>query len=414
VDQLFETAAGIDVHRDIVVVTVRRRRGHKDELETKTFETFRDDLVAMTSWLGAQGVQVVGLESTGVYWKPVIRAIKEHLPSVHAWLLNPTHIKQMPGRKSDVTDSQWISRLVLYGHVSPSFLPSADLCELRELTRHRTKVVGDRSRYKNRIIKSLEANGVKLASACSDVFGRTGRAILDALVNGEDMTPAKIAELARGSLRSKVDLLSRAVRDTLVPSTAAVLHQMLRRLDSLDEDVRDLDHQIAGRLNPYTDQVARLSEVPGIDEVAAASILAETGPDLASFPTARHLSSWAGLSPGSNESAGKVKAAPTRKGNKYLRTILVQCIQSAKKTKNTFWQRRYRQLTRLGPKKAAVALARRLLHTIFALLRSGQTYRDPDLTPPPPHRLQRMVHNLSNRLQALGFDVTLTPRQGVS
>jgi len=411
---MFEIAAGIDVHRDTVVVTVRRRRERTDELETKTFETFRDDLVEMTSWLGSKGVQVVGLESTGVYWRPVIRAIKERLPSVQTWVLNPNHIKQMPGRKSDVTDSQWISRLVLYGHVSPSFLPSADLCELRELTRHRTKVVADRTRYKNRIIKSLESNGVKLASVCSDVFGETGRAILDALVKGEDMTPARIAECARGSLRDKVDLLSRAVRDTLVPSTATVLRQMLLRFDSLDDDIRDLDAQILSLLAPYTEQVPRLCEVPGVDSVAAASILAETGPDLLSFPTARHLASWAGLSPGSNESAGKAKPAPTRKGNKYLRTILVQCVQSAKKTKGTFWQRRYRQLVRLGPKKAAVALARRLLHTIYALLRFRQSYKDPDLTPPPPHRLSRIVNNLATRIEALGFKVTIEARQTVS
>jgi len=413
-DRMFEVAAGIDVHRDTVVVTVRRRLNGREEQKTKTFDTFRDSLVAMTSWLASEGVQVVGLESTGVYWQPVVRALKEHLTTARVWLLNSAHVKQMPGRKSDVTDSQWLSRLVMYGHVSPSFLPSADLCELRKLTRHRTKVVADQTRYKNRIIKELEASGVKLASVCADPLGKTARAILDVLIEGEDVTPERIAALARGTLRRKVDLLARAVRDTLTPSTAIVLRQMLVRLDSLDADIHALDREIARLLIPYRDHIARLSEIPGIDCVAAGSILAETGPDLTSFPTPRHLASWAGLSPGSNESGGKAKPAPTRKGNKYLRTTLVQAATSAKATKQTFWQRRYRQLVRLGPKKALVALARRLLHTVYAMLRFSRPYKDPDLTPVPPHRLQRTVQALTSRLESLGFHVALQPRPSVS
>jgi transposase len=413
-DHMFEVAAGIDVHRDVVVVSIRRRIDRTDRVTTRTFEAFRDSLVAMTAWLQSEGVQVVGLESTGVYWRPVIRAIHEVLPSVQVWLLNPADIKQMPGRKTDVNDSQWISRLVLYGHVRPSFLPPTAFGELRELTRHRTKVVADQTRYKNRIIKCLESNGIKLASVCSDCLGKTGRAILDALVAGEDMSPAKIAELAHGSLRDKVDQLSRAVRDTLVPASATVLRQLLRRLDSLDEDIKALDADIARGLDPYREHVSRLCDMPGVDKIAAASILAETGTDLTAFPSPRHLASWAGLSPGSNESAGKAKAAPTRKGNKYLRTILVQCAQSARATKDSFWMRRYRQLIRLGPKKAIVALARRLLHTLYALLRFNRTYQEPDLLPPPPHRLRRQIQNLIARLDTLGFDVLPRPAPDVS
>jgi transposase len=413
-ERMFDVAAGIDVHRDTVVVTVRRRLSGRDEQKTRTFETFRDSLVAMTAWLASEGTQVVGLESTGVYWQPVVRALKEHLPAVHVWLLNAAHVKQMPGRKSDVTDSQWLSRLVMYGHVSPSFLPSADLCELRKLTRHRTKIVADHTRYKNRIIKELEASGVKLASVCSDPLGQTARAILDALIEGEDISPERVAALARGTLRRKVDLLARAVRDTLTLSTAIILRQMLVRLDSLAADIHALDTEITRLVQPYHEHVVRLCEIPGIDCVAAGSILAETGPDLTSFPTPRHLASWAGISPGSNESAGKAKQAPTRKGNKYLRTILVQCATSAKGTKGTFWQHRYRQLVRLGPKKATVALARRLLHTVYAVLRFSRPYQDPELAPLPPHRLQRTVQTLTARLESLGFQVALQPRPCVS
>lgn len=411
-ERIFEVSAGIDVHRDKVLVSVRRVRNTQEEVKTKTFETFHDGLTAMAEWLLAERVEVVGMESTGVYWHPVVRAVERALPKAVIWVVNPAHVKKVPGRKTDVTDSQWLAKLVMYGLVSPSFLAPPELQELRKLTRHRTKLTADQTRYKNRILKEVESSGIKIATVCADVFGKTGRALLDATIDGKVLDEAQIAPLARGTLRDKVPLLARAVQGSLTPSTAFVMRQLLRRFDDLTDDLSALESEIRQCAQPMNAELQRLSQIPGIDEVAAAAILAEMGPDMSVFPSAKHLSSWSGLSPGSEESAGKSKKVPTRKGNKYLRTTLVQVAICAKKTKGTFWQRKFRRLARLGPKKAAVALARSLLGVIFHMLADGSDYREPDTIPPPPHRLRVRVANLTSQLKALGFDVALSQATG--
>lgn len=408
-ERMFEVAVGIDVHRDELSVSVRHRRaGMADRLDTKKFETFHDGLTAMTTWLKEQGAEVVGLESTGVYWQPVVRAIQSSLPQAVVWLVNPAQVKKVPGRKTDVSDSQWLSKLVMYGLVSPSFLAPVELQELRKLTRHRTKLTSDQTRYKNRILKELESDGVKLPSVCSDTLGKTGRALLDAMLKGETFDESSIARLARGNLRKKLPDLLRAVHCPLTPSTIVVLKQLLRRFDDLTSDISDLESEIRRLLSPMTADVQRLIQIPGVDEVAAAAILAEIGADMSVFPSAKHLASWGGLSPGSEESAGKPKKAPTRKGNKYFRTILVQVATCARKTKGTFWQRKFGRLSRLGPKKAAVALARSLAGVIFHLLADRSDYREPDTIPPPPHRIRTRVAALTRQLEELGFKVALT------
>ncbi len=408
-ERMFEVAAGIDVHRDTVVVSVRRRRAAgPDELATQTFETFHDGLVAMTKWMQEKMVEAIGLESTGVYWLPVVRAIQRAMPKVVVWLVNPTEVRKVPGRKTDVSDSQWLSKLVMYGLVSPSFLASDELQELRKLTRHRTKLTGDQTRYKNRIIKEVESSGIKLASVCTDVLGKTGRALLDALLAGKPLDEPAIGELAQGSLKHKAAQLLRAVQGDISRSSIFVLRQLLRRLDDLSQDISQLESEVERLMQPMTGAVDRLVQIPGFDEVAAAAVLAEIGADMSVFPSAKHLASWGGLSPGSEESAGKAKNAPTRKGNKYLRTILVQVAMSAKNTKGTFWQRKFRRLARLGPKKAAVAVARSLLGVVYHMLADGTPYREPDTIPPPPHRLRARLSALAAQIEALGFRVALS------
>jgi transposase len=410
-ERMFEVAAGLDVHRDTVVATIRRRRPKQaDAVETRTFDTFHDGLVAMTQWLGQQEVEVAGLESTGVYWQPVARAIQRALPKVTLWLVNPLHVKKVPGRKTDVSDSQWLSKLVMYGLVSPSFLPSTELQELRLLTRHRTKLTADQTRYKNRILKAMESGGIKLATVCSDALGATGRALLDAMLAGQHLDKEQIEHLAHGQLRKKVPDLLRAVQGELSPSTVIVVRQLLSALDQIAVDIAALERQIERLTTPMRRDIDRLTQAPGIDEVAAATIIAEIGLDMSVFDSAKHIASWSGLSPGSDESAGKSKNAPTRKGNKYLRTILVQVAMAAKNTKGTFWQAKFRRLARLGPKKAAVALAHSILGSIFHMLRDAVDYREPHLVPPPPHRLRARVAALTAQLGTLGFDVTLAVR----
>lgn len=408
-ERMFDISAGLDVHRDTVVVSIRQRRSERGELvETRTFETFHDGLAAMTAWLEERGAEVAGIESTGVYWQPVARAIQRTLPKLVVWLVNPLHVKKVAGRKTDVSDSQWLSKLVMYGLVSPSFLPSVELQELRKLTRHRTKLTADQTRFKNRILKEMESGGVKLPSVCSDALGKTARALLEAMIAGQRPDQDTIKRLARGSLRNRVPDLLRAVQGELSPSTVIVLRQLLRQLDQIASDVAALDGHIHRLTRPMKADLERLIQVPGIDEVAGSAIVAEIGTDMSEFISAKHIASWAGLSPGSEESAGRSKQAPTRKGNKYLRTILVQVAMAAKNTKGTYCQSKFRRLARLGPKKAAVALARSLLSSIFHMLRDAVDYREPQTIPPPPHRVRARVSALTSQLQALGFSVTLT------
>jgi transposase len=419
-ERMFDISAGLDVHRDTVVVSIRRRRSKQsDQVQTRTFETFHDGLAAMVEWLEEQGVEVAGMESTGVYWQPIARAIQRKLGKVLLWLVNPHQVKKVAGRKSDVSDSQWLSKLVMYGLVSPSFLPSVELQELRKLTRHRTKLTADQTRFKNRILKEMESGGVKLATVCSDALGKTARGLLDAMLAGQRLDEDSIKRLARGTLRKRVPDLLRAVQGELSPSTVIVLRQLLRWLDELASDIATLEGHIHRLTSPMRADIERLTQVPGIDEVAASAIIAEIGTDMSSFGSAKHIASWGGLSPGSEESAGKSQNAPTRKGNKYLRTIMVQGAMAAKNTKGTYCQSKFRRLARLGPKKAAVALARSMLCSIFHMLKDGVDYREPQTIPPPPHRVRARVAALTDQLAALGFVVTLSsssakPAQTVS
>ena len=409
-EAIFNVAAGIDVHRDILVVSVRRRgeRG-REQVETRTYSTFHDGLVQMVAWFDEQEVPVVGLESTGVYWKPVVLALRERSPSRQVWLVNPAEVKQVPGRKTDVKDSEWLSKLVMHGLVAPSFLPPAEQAELRELTRFRAKVVGNKTRCANRIVKVLESSGIKLASVCSDPLGKSARAMFEALLEGTK-TVDEIADLARGRLRLKIPELRRALAGTFTEANRFILRQLLADLSHIERDIQALDEQIAQRLEPWQREVELLLSMPGLDRVAIASILAETGPDMSVFGTADKLAAWGGVCPGSNESAGKPKRAPTRKGDKYLRTILVQAAQAGKNMRGSFWREVYHRLVaRLGQPKTTMAIARKMLVAVFYMLRDGVLYSRPSPPSPSPTTVQRKVQRLTQQLAGLGFDVQLSP-----
>jgi Transposase and inactivated derivatives len=403
---LYEVSAGIDVHRDTVVVSIRKRdtRG-KEQVETRTFETFHDSLVQMSAWLDEHQVPIVGLESTGVYWKPVVRALQLGSSRRVLWLVNPAEVKKVPGRKTDVKDSEWLSKLVMHGLVSPSFLPPPELEELRKLTRYRTRLIAEQTSCKNRVLKELESSGVKLASVCSDVFGKSGRAMLDALLEGS-CSAAEIADLALGRMRSKLDTIARAVDGGFSAATQFVLKQLRGRLDQIQSDLQALDAEIQQRLVAYQPEVELLKSVPGLELTSIAAVVAETGPDMSVFGSADQLAAWSGLAPGSNESAGKTKSAPTRKGDKYLRTMLVQAAWAAVKTRGAFWKQKFGQLVaRLGPKKAIVAIARKMLVAIFYILRDATPYRAPEPAAPSPKSIRRLIE----RVEALGFQVTPRP-----
>jgi transposase len=409
-ETLFKVSAGIDVHQDTVVVSIRQRDDReREKVETRTFETFHDTLVQMVAWLDEHEVEVVGLESTGVYWKPVVRALKIGSPCRLVWLVNPAEVKKVPGRKTDVNDSQWLSKLVMHGLVRPSFLPPLEQEELRKLTRFRTRLLAERTSIKNRILKEMEAAGIKLASVCSEPLGKSGRNMLDALLAGTQ-TPAQIAQLALGALRTKIPTLERAVCGSFSEATRFVLKQMVAHLDQIQRDMNALDEQIQMRLAGYEKEEDLLQPMPGLDRVAIAAVLAEIGGDMSVFGGADQISAWSGLCPGSNESAGKSKSAPTRKGDKYLRTILVQAAWCAVRTRGCFWKQKFSQIVkRLGPKKAIVAIARKMLVAIYYMLRDRVPYQQPTAPVPSNAKAKRMVQQYTARLAALGFEVHLTP-----
>jgi transposase len=406
-EKFFNVAAGIDVHKETLVVSIRTSRArHDKDVETRTFGTFHDEIVEMVAWLDEHKVEVVGLESTGVYWKPAVRALRSLSPNCVVWLVNPAEVKRVPGRKTDVSDSQWLARLVMHGLVNPSFVPTVQLDDLRKLTRFRIKLIGEQTSQKNRIIKELEATGIKLASVCSEPLGASGRAMIQALVEGSK-TPAQIADLARGLLRKKLVELERAVSVPLGAASRFILRTLLEQLTYCDRTLAVVDEQIRAMLEPYQKEAALLDTVPGINAVSTAAIIAEIGPDMSVFESAKKLTAWAGLCPGSNESGGKPKQAPARKGNKYARRAAVQSAWCAVRTKGSFWKAKFGALCkRLGPKKAIVAIARKMLVVIFHMLCDGKPYE-----PPPPPKLSdkeinRRVQGHLKALAELGMHVT--------
>jgi transposase len=408
--QVYQKAAGLDVHQGSVVVSICWREGKELVFETRSFGTYPVELRSLARWMAQQQVDFAVLESTGVYWRPVFKALRACCPEVELTLVNPAHVTQALGRKTDVRDSRKLAELALFDRLEGSFLPPQTQQLLREVTRHRKTIVEQQTRCHNRIIKLLESEGIKLASVCSDVLGVTGRAILRGLLQGETRSE-ELAKLAKGALRKKQALLARALEGAHLQATQKlVLEQLLTQLELYERQRTQLDDHVKGLYVPYLSALKLLESIPGVSTVTALTILAEMGPDIRHFPTSGHLASWAGLSPGSHESAGKKRSSPVRGGNPHLRTAMVQAGWAAVRKKNSVWGGRFRALAvRTGPKKAIVAIARRLLETAYALLRDGQFYEPPSPRVLPPERRERRARHHLHQLQELGYDVTLTP-----
>jgi len=300
-DIIVERGAGLDVHQETVVATID---GPGIQKETRTFGTFTGELERLRDWLKANGVTHVAMESTGIYWKPVFNILEEDFEVI---LVNARHIKHVPGRKTDVTDSEWLCKLLRNGLVSGSFIPPSDIRELRDLTRYRRKLTQAVSTEKNRIQKVLEDANIKLSSVVSDTFGVSGAAIVEALLAGE-MTAKEMSALAVGKLRKKRDALHQALVGRITEHHIFMIRTSLKHIRSIEKLVTKIEKQIDEKLKPYQKEYELLQTIPGVKEHAAASIIAEIGVNMDQFPTADHLSSWAGMSPGNNESAGKKKA----------------------------------------------------------------------------------------------------------
>jgi transposase len=408
-DTLYPRCAGIDVHKGNVVVCVRCcDRSGKVVEEIRTFATMTRDLLALSDWLAEHGVTHVAMASTGVYWKPVFNILEGRCQVI---LVNAEHIKQVPGRKTDVKDCAWIAQLLQHGLLKASFIPPPPIRELRDLTRQRTQLVQERAAAANRIQKVLEDANIKLAGVATDVLGVSGRDMLEALIAGET-DPEKLADLARKRLREKIPALQLALHGRVTDHHRFLLRMHLDQVAHLEELIGRLGARVEEALAPLAAAAERLQTIPGISQRVAETVLAEIGPDMAQFPSAGHLASWAGMCSGNNESAGKRRSGRCTHGNRWLKRILVQAAWAASHTQGTYLAAPYRRLAkRRGRKRALVAVGHTLLVIIYHVLKRGTTYTE--LGPDFLDRLEpeRLTRQLVKRLEALGHKVILEPGQ---
>lgn len=410
VDQIRDRVAGLDVHRDTVVVCCRvGGTGRKAKLSRARFSTTSKGLGDLAGFLAEEAVTLVVMEATGVYWKPVYYSLEGLVGEL--WLCNAHHVKNVPGRKSDVSDAEWLADVAAHGMVRPSFVPPPPIRELRELTRYRKTQVDARVQEIGRLEKVLQDAGIKLTSVASKVWSVSSRAMIEALIAGE-RDPKVLAGMARSTMRAKIPALEEALTGHFGAHHAVVARQIIDHLDFLDASIGALNAQIAERVAPFSQVVEILTSVPGISTTTAEVIIAETGADMSRFPTAEHLCAWAGVAPASHESAGKRQPAGTRKGAPWLRRTLLEAAYGAVRTKDTYYQAQHRRIAkRRGANKATVAVANSMLHTIWHLLSNGVLYDDPgadffDRHHDPAAEAKR----LQRRIQALGYDVTLTEK----
>ena len=404
---LYERCCGLDVHQRTVVAcaVVPGARG-RPQKTIRTFGTTTDELEQLADWLVAEGVTHAAMESTGVLWKPVFNVLAGRLEVL---VVNAQHVKAVPGRKTDVADSEWLADLLQHGLLQPSFIPDRAQRELRDLTRTRTSLIDERSRTVRRLQKVLEDANIKLTTVATDIMGASGRAMLGALVAGTT-DPASLADLARGKLRTKLPALTRAMTGRLNDHHRLLLATHLAHVDFLDETIERLSQTIAERLRSVEHDLERLQTIPGVKRRTVEVLAAETGLDMTRFPSAAHLASWAGVCPGNYESAGKRKGGKTRRGSKWLRRALVEAGRAAARSKRSYFHAQYRRLAaRRGPNKAALAIGHAILTTVYYLLTRQDTYRDLSPTYLEERLRARAQQRAVQQLQQLGCAVTLTP-----
>lgn len=401
--------AGLDVHRSVIVgcALLGEGRGRVRKVRGE-FATTRAGLERLLAWVRELGITHIGMESTGVYWMPAY-AVLEGAGGFTVLVVNAQHAKAIKGRKTDVKDAEWLAQLVRHGLVRGSFVPPRPIRELRDLTRYRRTLVENQASERRRLIKVLEMADIKLAGVISDIFGVSGRAILRALIAG-DQTAVEMSKLARGNLRRKRRQLIDALAGELAEHQRHMLALQLARVEADEADIAALDQQIADRLAPYAAQMAQLVTIPGIDWVVAATIIAEIGVDMSVFPSAGHLAAWAGACPGNNESAGQRKPTGARIGNPYLKTALCNAAIAASRKRGSFFKAKYHKLkSRRGGGRAALAIAHKLIVCVYHMLSTNAAYRELGEDYFDKRDTQRATRRYVRRLRDLGFAVLLQP-----
>jgi transposase len=410
VNRLIERCAMLDVHKSAVTACVRVPDGDGGRRqEVREFRTTTAGLITLADWLRSYAVTVVGMESTGVYWRAIYYLLEDEF---ECQLFNARHLRHVPGRKSDVQDAEWGCQLIEHGLVRTSFVPPRPLRELRDLVRYRKAKIQERTREVQRVEKTLQDAGIKLSSVASEVLGVSARKMLDALISGTH-DPNVLADLAKGALRKKIPALREALNGRFSGHHALLIGQMLAQIDFLDETIQTLSDRIEDLTRPFSREIELLDTIPGVDKRAAEMLLAEIGPDMSRFPTDAHLASWGGMCPGQRESGGKKHSAGTRKGSKWLRGTLTECSKAVVRTKGTYLSARYHRIkSRRGHAKATVATGHKILTAAYHVLDRGVPYHDLGeefFYRRDTHNADRYRRRLIRQLERLGHKVTLQP-----
>jgi transposase len=399
--------AGLDVHKDTVVACARHVVDGAVKREVRSFKTTTKELMALSAWLSVEGCTHIVMEATGVYWKPVWHILADG--EFELVLANAAHVKNVPGRKTDVNDATWLADLLAHGLVRASFVPDEPTQEMRNLLRTRKQFTRERSSHVQRIQKTLEDANIKLDSVITDVMGLSGRRMIEALIAGET-NPAALAALAHRRIKATPAELEAALRGRVTDHHRFMLGLLLQHIDAIDAAITQIDQEVDGKVEPFRTAIEILSTIPGVHELSAAVIVAEIGIDMARFPTEAHLISWSGLCPKNDESAGKRRSTRMRKGAPWLKTTLIQCAWAAARKKDSYLQAQFHRLrARRGAKKAIGAVAASILTAAYHMLKTGTLYHDLGPDHFDKRATAKHVDRLVHRLQNLGFAVAITP-----
>jgi transposase len=402
---ILKSCCGLDVHKSMVMACIVHGPLDKPpQFEIREFSTMTSDLRKLSEWMKEYGVAAVAMESTGIYWKPIFNILEDDFDVV---LANAQHIKNVPGRKTDVKDCQWIAHLFRHGLISGSFIPPREIRELRDLTRTRRKLMEVMTSEKNRFQKVLEDANIKIGSVVSKVFGVSSLNMISALLQKDSLSEDEIEQMAKGKLKKKVDKLAEALEGNITDHHRFLLKRSLAHVEFLASQINEIDEEIQRRLEPYEQEFEFIQSIPGIKEVSAASIIAEIGVDMSRFPDEAHLSSWAGMSPGNNESAGKKKSGKTTRGNNYLRATLTEAGWAASRTKDTAFSAIYHNIAkRRGSKRALVAVGHRMLIEVYRVLKTGEPYQDVGAEAVKERRSKNKEDKMIRALKQKGYVVS--------
>jgi transposase len=404
---LYADCAGLDVHKDSVVACVRHTIDGNVRREVRTFKTTTADLMALSAWLSAQGCTHIVMEATGVYWKPVWHILSDG--EFELVLANAAHVKNVPGRKTDVNDAAWLADLLAHGLIRGSFVPEEHTQEMRNVLRMRKQFVRERSSHVQRLQKTLEDANIKLDSVIADITGLSGRRMIEALIGGET-DPRALAALAHRRIKATSAELEAALRGRVTKHHRFALRLLLQHIDAIDAAIAEIDQEVDANIEPFRTAITILSTIPGVSQLSAEVIAAEIGVDMGRFPTEGHLISWAGLCPKNDESAGKRRSARMRKGAPWLKTTLIQCAWAATRTKETYLQAQFHRLrARRGAKKAIGAVAASILTAAYHMLRTGALYQDLGAGHFDHRAKTTQTYRLIARLRSLGYAVQITP-----